>query len=581
MHDLPDRILIVDTDLADRARATLDLISTVLAGSGHEVAWKRLPESGLPRKTTSEARAQARHIAQAFRETPQALIESWRIARHIEAITKPGDAVLLSDLGGVGGMFALEQSALPPEERRVVLIAGADSTTLEYLSVTGTVTDLPESLNYAVDWELTGYRFAAATLATAKTTVDTLSRVGVEAQLVTSPEPAAPSGPPIGRAAYLPEPVSRLAKTQEMLRSLSGLLDRRPDLDIVVSASDRPDVIFEGSTWDSLTGIRDALGPALRRGRHPHPDFIVLGDPFAVPSPEVRQLRSAGVPLLVAAGSTAAALWPDALQWTTTDDLVDAIVDPVIDVAAIPAVNIRLRPVQLQPERAQRVSVGVPIFHNVTYLDACVESLLAQDSPPAEIFLVDDGSRSSEVEKAIQRWQAAHPGLIHPLRQANRGVCSARNLALEAMTGDSFVLIDADETLAPSFISKCAQALRLDPELWAVATWTEFGGGYEGIEAKPPFDARVGIRENPIVSTCVLVEMAVRDAGIRFASDLSFVYCEDWDVWSQIVAAGGKFGLIPEPLAMHRVHPASGGFQRTAVAQAVGKARATSRLRRG
>ncbi len=111
-----------------------------------------------------------------------------------------------------------------------------------------------------------------------------------------------------------------------------------------------------------------------------------------------------------------------------------------------------------------------------------------------------------------------------------------------------------------------------------MATWTEFFGAYQGVEAKPPFDARVGRRENPIVSTCVLVDMKVRDQGIRFEPDLAFLFCEDWDVWAKIVAAGGRIGLVPRPLARHRVHVSSGGFRRTDLAHAVGKARATRRL---
>jgi GT2 family glycosyltransferase len=148
----------------------------------------------------------------------------------------------------------------------------------------------------------------------------------------------------------------------------------------------------------------------------------------------------------------------------------------------------------------------------------------------------------------------------------------------EAAQRPFFVLVDADDVLAARFIEKTAVALRANPDLHAVATWTEFFGDYQGVEAKPPFDARVGRRENPIVSTCLLVDMAVRDRGIRFASDLAFIYCEDWDFWAQIFAAGGRFGLVPEPLVRHRVHKTSGANARTDVALRIGKARATSRL---
>jgi glycosyltransferase involved in cell wall biosynthesis len=222
--------------------------------------------------------------------------------------------------------------------------------------------------------------------------------------------------------------------------------------------------------------------------------------------------------------------------------------------------------------------VGVPVFRNVEFLDECVESILGQDQPPHEVILFDDGSHSRDVDARLDRWSGERPGLVRVLRQPNRGVCVARNAMLEAMIGDAFLFVDQDDVLAPGFISRCAQALRNDPSLWAVATWTQFFGSYEAVEAKPPFDRRVGLRENPIVSTAALVNMRVRDAGIHFAPDLAFIYCEDWHVWSQIVAAGGRMGLVPEPLVKHRVHESSGGFRRTEVAMRIGKARAVAPL---
>jgi GT2 family glycosyltransferase len=170
--------------------------------------------------------------------------------------------------------------------------------------------------------------------------------------------------------------------------------------------------------------------------------------------------------------------------------------------------------------------------------------------------------------------------MIRVLHQPNRGVCVARNRLIEEMTGDAFLLVDQDDVLDPDVIRRTAEALRQDDSLWAVAVWTEFFGEYEGIEAKPPFDRRTAIPENPIVSTAALVDMSVRDEGIAFVPDLAFLYCEDWNYWSQIVAAGGRMGLVPEPLIRHRVHHASGGFQRTERAHKIGRARAIEPLLR-
>jgi glycogen synthase len=221
--------------------------------------------------------------------------------------------------------------------------------------------------------------------------------------------------------------------------------------------------------------------------------------------------------------------------------------------------------------------VGIPVFRDVRFLDACVTSVIGQEQPPHEILLVDDGSASTEVDAALAALEG-RDGRVRVLQLPHRGVCVARNAAFEAMTGDAFVFVDADDLIEPDFIARCAEMLRSDDRLWAVSTWTRFFGSYEAIEAKPPFDRRVGVRENPIISTAVLVDMSVRDLGIRFAPDLAFLFCEDWHFWSQITAAGGAFGLVPHALARHRVHPSSGGYLRTDLAMALGRARAIEPL---
>ena len=300
-----------------------------------------------------------------------------------------------------------------------------------------------------------------------------------------------------------------------------------------------------------------------------------LGNPFAVPNEEIEGVRRDGVPVLVPEGSTAASRWPGATTWTNERDLAEAVVAPPAPANSNPIVDLRMPTPRTDPNRARKVSVAVPVFRDVAYLDECIHSIVSQDDPPHELILVDDGSRSADVTAAIGAWCDRHPELISSLSQPNQGVCVARNLALDSMTGDAFLLVDADDVLEPRFIGACAEALRTNPRLWAVATWTEFFGDYNGIEAKPPFDRRVGSRENPIISTCVLVDMQVRDLGIRFEPDLAYLYCEDWDVWSKLVAAGGSFGLVPEPLARHRVSPGQGAPLRTDLAHSLGKARAT------
>ncbi len=565
------RVLAVDTGHGPAETDYLAAVAAALDAAGTEVEHRKLPRRRLPRGDAGAARLDG-----LFAATPEPLIRSWRVARHVEAMTAPGDAVLLSDVAGTAGVFALEQAMRPPDERRAVLVAAGLGTYLAAAAIAGTAEGFGEPDVFEMDWELVAYRHADVLLTLsplAETLVNQTGRVAWRAALA---DQVAPVPGEVPATVYLPEPACRRSRTGEILRAVE------PGRPVRVSADDCEDRVWSGTTWEALAGVRATLGDAVSRGPAPAEATWVLGDPLALPPPEAARHRRRGGALVVAADGVAAARWPGTPVWSDSDSLAAALAD----LGAAPRSPVPDDPGPLvlpdrpaDPGRARRVSVGVPVFRNVAYLDECLESVLGQTEPPHEVLVIDDGSASAAVDGALASLER-RSGLVRVLRQPNRGVCAARNRMLAEMTGDAFVLVDADDVLRPEFVEKCAAALRADPSLTAVATWTEFFGAYEAVEAKPPFDARVGRRENPIVSTCVLVDMAVREGGVRFTPDLAFLYCEDWDVWSQIVAAGGRFGLVPEPLAMHRVHRSSGGFQRTALAASLGKARATARLGR-
>ena len=554
----------------DLVEATLRYVIDLLNEGGMSFVELAATDSSLSRTDRS-----ARRIESQFAHTPEPLITAWRKSRNLQAKTKPGDLILMSDRSGLGGIFTLNQLADDESERRRVWTIAADSKYLELRLTAEAHSGLPMPLESVIDWEITQYRFSDRVLATSQKAVDMVADLGVDAELIGSSEAAAPHGAPSSEDIWVPEPVSRRARTGDILRATASM----DNATVTVSTSDAEDGIWTGTTWEALRHSRAVLADRIRRADQPNttPTAIVLGDPFSPPDSATSTLRDAGVPAVVPTGSVSAILWPDATTWTGASDLAQALNGQPRDPATTNLLS--ARPTEsgaaiADLSRATRVSVGIPVFRDVSYLDECLESILTQDQEPTEVLIVDDGSRSTEVQEKLSAWEQ-RDSRIRLLQTPHRGVCVARNAALDAMTGDSFVLVDSDDILMPSFIERCANVLRSRSDLWAVATWTEFFGAYEGIEAKPPFSRRVGLRENPIISTTVLLDMAVRDQGIRFAPDLAFLFCEDWHLWSQVAAAGGKFGLVPEALAKHRVHETSGGYLRTDLAHAVGKTRAT------
>ncbi|MEA3501666.1 MAG: glycosyltransferase family A protein [Actinomycetota bacterium] len=566
----------------ERTLRMLDAARHALWAEPAEIVDYPVLELGLPAGTPAGAMA-------SFAATPGALIESWRVARHLEAATRPGDIVVVPDRWGFGGVFAVEQAVLPIGLRRRVWTVAGEGIGLESMVTAGTTDGLEGEMASALDWEIAQYRESERIIVLAAAVSRWMAPYAADVRLEVEPDLSTPPQLMPGEVVVLPESVSRRSQTQRVLRALSGVLGERHNVSLVVSPVEEEDQIWTGSSWDVVAPLMQPFVGRVKRGGLPAGgrSIVVLGDVIAVPDQAVIDARKAGVHVVVPHDSAAASLWPDAPTWRDEDDLahvVGALLDgdptdgePRSD--AHPVFRSR-RPLAVDT-RAQHVSVGVPVYRNIDFLGECVESILAQTQPPHEVLLIDDGSGSDAVDAALARWVEREPALVRTLRQPNRGVCTARNHMIAEMSGDAFFLIDADDVMAPSTIQRTADALRRDDSLWAVAVWTEFFGEYEGVEAKPPFDRRVALRENPIVSTAALVDMRVRDEGIAFAPDLAFLYCEDWHYWSQIVAAGGRMGLVPEPLIRHRVHHASGGFQRTELAHRIGKARAIEPLLRG
>jgi len=543
--------------LAPATRRSLDLADAALTAAGVTVTRVDVPELGLPDRDDVS-------VAESFSATPGTLMESWRIARHLDASTEPGDLVVVPDEQGFGGVFALAQAmALGAQQREVWTVAGS-GTSLTALDTVGTIEGFDEEVTSAVDWEIVQYRFSARVLTTSPAAVGHLATLGVETCLLPV-TPRAGGVRPVGPVFGLPEAAARHNHTLAALRGLAGQ-------EVVVSTETQEDAIWTGTTLDTVRAWA-AHRPGVTFGDTRDVDTPVLGNAFA-PLPDGFRPDS----VIVRAASTAARQLPDAPEWSDEDDLARLVSSRPASRAPVPSVTLPAR-VGLPREvaRATRISVGIPVYRNVTYLDEAINSILDQTEPVHELLLYDDGSDSSEVTDALAAWEA-RDRRIRAMSGPNRGVCVARNAILEAMAGDAFFLIDSDDIAEPVLLEACATALRANADLVAVATWTRFFGFYNGIEAKPPYDRRVGLRENPIISTGALIDMSVRDAGTRFVADLAFLYCEDWQFWSQIVAAGGHFGLVPEPLIRHRAHEQSGATRRTAQAQTVGRARAVEPL---
>jgi len=515
--------------------------------------------------------------AAAFQHTPQALIESWRFAASALPLLGDDGVVLVDDRSGLAGILALDMANHRVESNLLLWTVAGYSNVLRRLRIGESLATIDDEMESILDWEITQYRFSDRVICRSDLEVELLAEVGVDATLVSHSRGTLMPVHGESRLIYVPGAVSRLNAFPEVLRTIADT----PDVSAVFGTEDDHDEYWKGTTWEAFGGPRHRLGD--RVGRSPamptDTDLVVLGDPFADHDEIVRQCADRSISVAAPKGSVVAQIWDGIAVWGNEDDLariVDGERSAVLPVAhrGIPALTDRTT----APQRASRITVGIPVYGDAPYLGELIESVMNQTTSAHEVIIVMDGSPSAGTRETISECGGIDGAKLTVLEQPNRGVCVARNAMLDAMTGDAVLLIDQDDVLDTRALELLADALRSNPRHAVVASWTEFFGEYNAIEAKPPFDRRVGSRENPIVSTAALIDRSALGTDVRFEPDLAFLYCEDWNFWAELVADGSSFGLVPRPLVRHRVHKASGGFSREDLALVVGRDRARRKL---
>lgn len=97
-----------------------------------------------------------------------------------------------------------------------------------------------------------------------------------------------------------------------------------------------------------------------------------------------------------------------------------------------------------------KISVIIPVYNKVRYLDNLLSDLLGQTFTEYECILIDDGSTDGSgeicdnISKIDKRFRTIH--------LKNSGVSNARNYGIDQSEGDYITFIDADDRLYPYYL---------------------------------------------------------------------------------------------------------------------------------
>ncbi|MEK6784302.1 MAG: glycosyltransferase family A protein [Nitrospirota bacterium] len=191
------------------------------------------------------------------------------------------------------------------------------------------------------------------------------------------------------------------------------------------------------------------------------------------------------------------------------------------------------------------VSVVIPVYNGVRFIQESINSVLTQTIADIEIIVVDDGSTDGTTE-VVLGYTDARVRLVR-LTQ-NCGPAEARNAGIRQAMGKYIAMLDADDIAEPTRFAEQIEAMEQDKELVCLGCWgTVINGNSRPtgkvLQMQPCSDA-LGVLllfRNQIMGSSVMFRRQtfpeVSYPNIPMAEDYSFIAA---------MSKLGKVGNIPK-----------------------------------
>ncbi|NTV53297.1 MAG: glycosyltransferase [Candidatus Firestonebacteria bacterium] len=198
-----------------------------------------------------------------------------------------------------------------------------------------------------------------------------------------------------------------------------------------------------------------------------------------------------------------------------------------------------------------KVSVVIPCYNAGEFLDETVASVLQQTYRNFEIIIVDDGSQDAGTRKLLDHY-AREKTKVYRLKK-NQGPSAARNFGIEKSTGKYILPLDADDKIAPAYLSKAVKILEKHPDVGIVYCRANFFGNREGEWILPEYSFPDILIDNMIFATAFFRKASWKKAG---GFNPNMVHgMEDYDFWLGILEAERcRVHRINEVLFYYRIN---------------------------
>lgn len=203
------------------------------------------------------------------------------------------------------------------------------------------------------------------------------------------------------------------------------------------------------------------------------------------------------------------------------------------------------------------VLMSVYAKDNPSWFRAAVDSIMCQDTVPAELILVVDGPIENDLEKQIWECKNLYPSLRVVRLAENAGLGNALNVGLKHCSRELVARMDSDDIVLPGRFRKQLACFQKEPSLSIVGGQiTEFLGHESNVisvRKVPTTDEEI---KRYLRVRCPFNHMTVmfRKSHVEEAGGyLHWFYNEDYYLWIRMAEIGCKFANLDEPLVNVRV----------------------------
>lgn len=199
-----------------------------------------------------------------------------------------------------------------------------------------------------------------------------------------------------------------------------------------------------------------------------------------------------------------------------------------------------------------KVSVIIPCYNQGIYLNEAVESVLAQTFDDLEIVIVNDGS---DDPKTIEQCNSYENSRIKVITTLNQGLAAARNSGIAQAQGYYILPLDADDKIAPQYVSEAVNILEADPRTGIVYCQAKLFGAVEGDWQLPEYSLQEMLRDNIIFCTAMFKKENWESAG-GYDTGMKYGW-EDYDFWLSLIEKGLEVHQLKGRYFYYRVGPDS------------------------